>query len=137
MSRTLTDELQRMYGSSNPHVRLSIEVQNVKLGLDTALPCGLIVNELVSNSYKYGFPDGRTGSISVRMRTIEQGSYELIVEDNGVGVPDGEKMEREGSLGMRLVTTLVRQINGNIDRSGDVGLTTTIQFEESQYKQRV
>ena len=137
-ARTLTAELQRMYGGTHPGIKIWLEVDDVKLGLDTALPCGLIVNELVSNAYKYAFPDGRQGDILVRMRPLEQeGEFELTVADNGVGVPDGAKPEREGSLGTRLVATLVQQINGQLQTANGVGLTNVIHFRESQYKQRL
>ena len=136
-ARTLTGELQRMYGGAHPGIQVLLDAKGVELGLDTALPCGLIVNELVSNSFKYGFPEGRTGEIRIRMRPLGDGDFELIVSDNGIGIPEGEKLEREGSLGMRLVSTLVQQINGELQTSNGVGITTTIQFRESQYKQRL
>lgn len=136
-ARTLTAELQRMYGGSCPEVKIKLEAAGVRLGLDTALPCGLIVNELVSNSFKYAFPENREGEILVRMRPIDGGRFELLVSDNGIGLPENGPPEREGSLGMRLVSTLVQQINGELQTSNGVGLTNVIQFSESHYAERL
>ena len=136
-ARTLTGELRRMYSGSNAGVEIKLDTDDVKLGLDTALPCGLIVNELVSNSLKYAFPEGRSGEVVVKLRSLDEGGYEMVISDNGVGLAEGEKPEREGSLGMRLVTMLTEQLNGQIQTTNGTGLTSTIQFRGTQHTERV
>lgn len=106
-----------------PDITFSILVENVLLGLDTAIPCGLIITELVSNSLRHAFPDGN-GEITIALCACE-GNIELLVADNGVGMPDNTG---ESSLGLQLVTMLVKdQLNGDItvDRCGGTKIHIT------------
>jgi two-component sensor histidine kinase len=134
---TLTNELMRMYQGTASMVTLDLDMDDIRIGLDTALPCGLILNELVSNSLKYAFPNGREGRVLVKMREgQDEGSYNLIVSDNGIGAPANGELKREGSLGMRLVNLLVEQLNGKVQFLNGNGVTTNIHFYESNYKKR-
>jgi two-component system sensor kinase len=91
-----------------------IEVEPIPLGIDTAIPCGLIINELVSNSLKYAFPDGRKGKITVKLHS-RNGMVELVVVDNGVGIPDTVDVKNTETLGLDLVVTLAEdQLEGEI-----------------------
>ncbi len=134
--RTLTGEISRMNTRQSAPVEIRISVSDVKLGLDTALPCGLIVTELVSNSLKYAFPDGRAGTIVVSVGKTNQGEYSLVVWDNGIGLPPGLDVAKATSLGLRLVTMLSDQLNGTLAISGEEGTRTEIRFKESAYKNR-
>ncbi|MCB1098319.1 MAG: sensor histidine kinase [Verrucomicrobiae bacterium] len=108
------------------------------MGLDTALPCGLIVTELVSNSLKYAFPGpGHAGVILISLGRTQQGEYTLVVWDNGVGLPPDYKEKQTNSLGTRLVTMLTDQLNGTIAVDGSRGTRTEIRFKESQYQKRI
>ncbi len=112
------------------NIELRINVNNVFLGIDFAIPCGLIINELVTNSIKYGFPDGRKGIISILIKSNDTGYVELEVNDNGVGIPEGFDISKTTSLGLHLVTLLSDQLNGEISLDGNGGSKFKIKFKE-------
>jgi PAS domain S-box-containing protein len=114
-------------GSEN-RIRLQAEAQRgIMIRADTAIPLGIVITELITNSLKYGFPSPRSGTIIARAELIDQGRIELIVADDGIGFSD----MREGSLGIGLVRSLVRQIGGSIDIRGNSGVKATITFPVS------
>jgi PAS domain S-box-containing protein len=102
---------------------LKVDAGDVSLGVDEAIPCGLIVNELLSNSLKHAFPDGREGEISIRCRAGEDGWITLTVSDNGVGMPTGLDFRNTETLGLQLVTMLVKQLRGRITIDSEPGGT--------------
>jgi PAS domain S-box-containing protein len=104
-------------------VQLAVDVGEVALGMDEAIPCGLIVNELVSNSLKHAFPDGRKGMLTVSCHAGETGQIELTVADTGVGLPPGFDCGNAETLGLQLVTMLVRQLGGTMTVDGEAGGT--------------
>ena len=118
--RSLTSYLLNSYGVATHMVKLSVNVESAPLGLDRAIPCGLIINELVSNALKYAFPQGRRGEILVGLLRDGVGKLILTVKDNGVGLPEDMDIDDTPSLGLQLVNTLVRQLDGTIevDRRG-------------------
>lgn len=132
--RSLTNELLRL--NTRKKVDLKLVVHGIQMGLDTALPCGLIVTELVSNSMKYAFPDDRAGTILVTVSKDAEGEYSLIVWDNGIGVPADFDISKAKSLGLRLVTMLSAQLNGTLHVSGQRGTRVEIRFKESEYTTR-
>ena len=137
--KTLVQELQRMYRERAAAVQLKIEMEDARLGLDTALPCGLIINELVSNSLKYGFPDGQEGCILIAMHSSSEGGLILEIADDGIGAESSEELTREGSLGSRLVNMLVEQLNGEmaVDTKPNQGVVIKIRFQEALYRERI
>jgi two-component sensor histidine kinase len=135
--KTLTDEIMRMGGGGTGHREVRLDVALLKLGLDTALPCGLIVTELVQNSLKYAFPDGRDGVILVQLHRNDQHQYSLVVWDNGVGYPGQPEPGEGNSLGMRLVRMLTDQLRGNLVMSGSQGTRVELTFTETQYQARL
>ncbi len=97
-------------------VTLALELSPLMVDLDSAIPCGLLVNELMSNALKHGFPDGRRGEVRVQLESVaETGSLRLTVSDTGVGLPDNFEERRTSSLGLQLVTSLARQLQGALD----------------------
>jgi PAS domain S-box-containing protein len=125
-ARTVTQQLARSYGQ--PGVECDVEADDIHLSIEAAVPCGLILNELVSNALKHAFPDGRSGRIRVTLRADTEGSVELIVEDNGVGIPGGFDDRSESSMGMTLIASLVEQLTGTIRWERDHGTIVTIRF---------
>ena len=123
--RRLASNLVRSF---RPDVRLTIEIQNVFLGIDTAIPCGLIINELVSNSLKYAFPD-EPGEIQISARSVEN-KFFLTIRDNGIGFPADLKLEDTESLGLEIVTSQVDKLDGSFQLIRSPGTTFTITFEE-------
>jgi PAS domain S-box-containing protein len=140
---TLIDNLYRSYSVSLAKITLKLEVENVSLGIDTAIPCGLIVNELITNALKYAFPGERTGEVEVVLRRMGgavggEGEYELMVKDNGVGIPQELDLEKAKTLGLHLVSTLVEhQLRGSIDLNREGGTQFFIRFNEVRYKKRI
>ena len=136
--RTLTNELLRVNTPAGKRREIKLSVRDICLGMDTALPCGLIVTELVSNALKYAFPDRHEGIIYVSVsKDSVEGEYGLIVWDNGIGIPDNFDISRSKSLGMKLVTLLVDQLNGKVSFSGQQGTRWEIKFRETAYKVRL
>ena len=98
------------------------------LDIDTAIHCGLLLNELVSNSLKYGFPDGRKGQISIQLCPADEHELALTVRDNGVGFPADVDFRNTESLGLKLVVNLVKQLKGSIDLDSRAGTAFRIVF---------
>jgi two-component sensor histidine kinase len=122
------DELCRNLAEASGRLDLTfqVEAEALLLDLEVALPIGLMVNELVSNSLKHAFPEGRGGQIGVSLHRQSPGQIWLSVSDNGIGVDDGDK----GSLGigLTLVQALANQIGGSVSVSADAGHNTVISF---------
>jgi two-component sensor histidine kinase len=109
-------------------VRAAIEDAN--LGVETAVPLGLVANELISNAYKHAFPDGRRGEVLLQFRLLDERRAELVVADDGVGLPAGFDPGQLRSLGMRLVTSLTEQLGGELSHgaNGDAGTRFALRF---------
>jgi len=122
--RDLVKGLFHSYGTDESRIKLKINVGNFPMGIDSAIPCGLIINELVTNSLKYAFPDGRKGEINIYLGIAGEQEFELIISDNGVGIPEGIDLEKTDTLGLHLVKILAEnQLCGEIflDRKNGTG----------------
>ena len=111
-----------------PSVTLDIQVQDVYLDINTAIPCGLILNELVTNIFKYAFPDKRKGTLQIVFSHKKEGKYQLIVHDNGIGLPWNMDIEKVESLGLQLVQMLTKQIDGVLKINRNDGTRFQITF---------
>lgn len=121
----LIREVVSAYGASAALITLDFDVADVQWDLDTAIPCGLIINELVSDVLKYAFPNG-SGALTIRLTTPTGGGYELSISDNGVGLPEGFDLDSLESLGLQLVQGLVEeQLGGQLTVSSHPGQGTT------------
>jgi two-component system, sensor histidine kinase PdtaS len=125
--RRMVEHLVRSYGAA-PRVRTEVHLEALQCHRDVALPCGLIVNELLSNAFKYAFPGGKSGAIRVVLRRGPQGKVHLMVRDNGVGLPLGLDWNTSPTLGLRLVRTLARQIDADLQIRGREGTFFSITF---------
>jgi two-component sensor histidine kinase len=125
----VTHHLLRSYESSQRNIRLKIEVDPVSLNIDTAIPCALIVNELVSNSLKYAFPNALDGEIRIRLTQRDDENLNLVISDNGIGFPHDFSMERTDSLGLQLVHNLTSQLNGTVRCRNNDGAEIDIRFK--------
>jgi len=119
-----------------PGIRLRTDIIDVSFNMETAIPCGLIINELVSNSLKYAFPNN-VGEISVSLRHYNQGQFLLTISDNGVGIPEDIDFKHSSSLGFRLTNNLASQLEGKIDLLRENGTTYRILFKELMYETRL
>lgn len=110
-------------------ITLEFDVEPIRIELDQAVPCGLIVNELMSNALKHAFPGGRHGDIRLSARLVAGGpAMRLSVADSGAGLPADFDEARKRSLGLQLVTDLARQLNGTLDMSSGNGTTFSLTF---------
>ena len=109
-------------------IALKMRTDDVGLGVDIAIPCGLIVNELVSNALKYAFASGQKGELEIDLHTDENHKITLTVSDDGVGFPEDVDFRNTSSLGLKLVNALVSQIGGTIDMQVKNGTEFTIEF---------
>jgi len=113
--RSLTNQLFITYGIDQSAIKLKIDIKDIFLDMNTAIPCGLIINELVSNSLEHAFPRGTPGEIKIAMHPLNKNEIELIVSDNGVGMPEDMKLKNSQSLGLYLVSMLAEdQLHGEI-----------------------
>ncbi|MCE7980455.1 MAG: PAS domain S-box protein [Caldilinea sp. CFX5] len=126
---SLCAHLFRSYGVDPQRIGLQTAIAGGTLDLDQAIPCGLIINELVSNAIKYAFPDERTGTVWVALQPYTAHQYQLCVRDNGVGLPVALDLIRTESLGLRLVHDLTLQLNGELTVTRTAGAAFTILFE--------
>ncbi len=124
------------YSIDQEEISSIINVDNVRLNIETAVPCGLIINELVSNSLKHGFSNGENGEVYISLKFIDD-KYELIIGDNGIGFPSNIDFKKTDSLGLQLVNNLVGQIDGEIELDNRSGTEFKIVFNELKYKSRI
>lgn len=133
----LSQNLIHSYSNFGNEIKLNLDIQNVFLNLDLAIPCGLIINEIVSNALKYAFVDKRGDcEVSVQMK-LEDEDLILIVADNGIGLPKDFDYRNTQSLGLQLVVTLTDQLNGTIEMDRENGTRYTIIFKQYQVKNRI
>jgi two-component sensor histidine kinase len=113
----LAQSLHNNFKKSEQHIDLDLQVAAVHLGLDTAIPLGLLLNELLSNAFTHGLSTAHKGKIEVRLNilSVEQQRYELRIGDNGVGLGDCKDLLQYQSLGFSLVRRLVRQLQGHLE----------------------
>lgn len=133
----LSQNLIHSYSSVEHEIQLNLDIQNVFLNLDLAIPCGLIINEIVSNALKYAFNVPKEqDEITIRMH-LRGEDLVLMIGDNGVGLPKHIDYRNTESLGLQLVVTLTDQLNGMIDLDTKKGTTYTIIFKQNQVKNRI
>jgi PAS domain S-box-containing protein len=113
-AKSLVENLAYSLLAAQHGIRVEVDVQDVRLGIETAIPCGLIINELVSNAIKHAFPGGSGGRVRLSFRALEAGGWLMEVSDDGVGPPAGFDPQNCTTLGMRLVSALCTQIAGNL-----------------------
>ncbi len=128
------EQLARSVLASPRKIKLYLDLDPVPATLDVAIPCGLILNELLSNSLKHAFPDGR-GEISVSLKK-KGNEVELVCSDNGPGFPEGFKVETTGSLGLKLINGLVKQLLGSIETLRGNGAGLAVRFDISRLQEK-
>lgn len=126
--RDLVASLFCAYEVNSEAIALKLYIDDVFLGIDAAIPCGLILNELVLNSLKYAFPAGKAGEICVALYSENTNNFQLIVRDNGIGLPPNFDFRNTESLGLQLVDTLTNQLEGTIELDTTKGVEFKITF---------
>ncbi len=127
--QSLTRNLQSSYASKSTAISLHINADPINVDIDTAMYCGLIINELVSNSFKYAFPEGQTRQIMIEFSKDSDNRYNLIVRDDGVGMPEAIDLKKAKNLGLQLVYSLVtEQLRGQVSLEDFDGAFFKISF---------
>lgn len=129
-TRTLVGALLHSYGASSHFVTSRLNVSPVLLKADQAIPCGLILNELVTNALKYAYPAGERGEIVVDLKETKSGSVQLSVCDHGIGLKENTDYDNPASLGLTLVNTLTDQLGGKLSVKSHPGTSFSIVFQK-------
>lgn len=127
--QNLCTNLKYSYMSPDRNIDLDFDIEEISLSLDSAIPCGLIVNELVSNCFKYAFADQTEGKITISLEKDDNNNKALVVHDSGKGIPHDLDFKNTDSLGLQLVVTLVDQIDGEIEYEFASGSKFIINFK--------
>ncbi len=122
----ITHHLLKNYQLESNKIKTNIQTEKVEMDIKTASPLGLIINELITNSIKYAFPEGE-GEITLMICSVDD-YYCLTVADDGVGLPDGFQLDKTETLGLQLVNRLVRQIEGTVELAESKGTEFIIKF---------
>jgi two-component sensor histidine kinase len=137
---SLATYLFRSHQVDSERINLVVDVQAVKLSIDAAIPCGLLLNELISNCLKHAFQGKERGEIRIALIPVSAGEILLSVSDDGVGFPLGVVPQAAETFGMQLIADLVNQLHGSLQINGDAGTTVRIVFprgEESPVARKV
>ena len=114
-ARDLVNHLRHSWAGDSDRVTVAVDAEDTPLDMDLSVPCGLVINELLTNALKHAFPEGRAGSVAVSLRRRPDGSFELRVADDGVGLPPGVDPDNPRTLGLRIVNILCAQIRGVLE----------------------
>jgi PAS domain S-box-containing protein len=134
--QSLASDLFASYNISPNLIQLNLQVAQISLPLDTAIPCGLLLNELVSNSLKHAFLLDQTGEICIHLTLTCHNQLQLVVRDNGIGLPQHLNLEQTNSLGLRLVRALTRQLEGKLEMFSNRGACFQITFPQPKERRR-
>ena len=127
--KDLARQLSESYRTNNHQITIDVQVDDLTLDLDTAIPCGLILNELISNAFKHAFQDRSFGTIQIELRGEENRLTTLAVRDDGVGIPDNFDLAHTKSLGLQLVVSLSKQLGGTVKYYHEDGTTVRLTIE--------
>jgi len=129
----VANQIFQSYKTGMDRVKLEVDAEDIKLGIEQATPPGLITNELVTNALKYAFPENRSGEIAIRIRVVEQDSIEFVFSDNGIGIPEGLDWRNTDSLGLQLVIILAEnQLDGTVSLDLGKGTHFTVRFRHEE-----
>ncbi len=135
--QTLTKHLFHSYGVTAEAVTLKLNIAPVSLSMETAITCGLLINELVSNSLTHAFPSGRKGTVTIALEPSADERYRLVIRDDGIGLPEDFAVEQVSSLGWQLVPMLIEQLNGTLERQRGQSTALAVTFSDLQYGRRL
>ncbi len=132
--KKLATFLFQSYGVDQSKIKFKNNVSNIQLSVDQAVPCGLIINELISNSLKHGFKEKDFGTIEIEMGHDENNDLVMKVKDNGKGIPENIDIGKIDSLGLRLVNNLTLQLNGKVEFLNQNGTLVKVTFQDTRYR---
>ena len=134
--KSLVLNLFYSYNIKKSQIKPILEMKDISLNIETAIPCGLIISELISNSLKYAFPNDMNGEIIVSLKA-KKNEYQLCISDNGIGLPEDINFNNIKTLGILLVNSLTEQIDGEVTIYRNHGTQYKINFREQIYKKRI
>ena len=134
--KSLVSNLFYSYNIRQTRIKSTFRIEDISLNIETAIPCGLIISELISNSLKYAFPNDMNGEIIVSLKAKDD-TYQLCISDNGIGLPEDINFNNIKTLGMSLVNSLTEQIDGKVTIYRNHGTQYEINFKEQIYKKRL
>lgn len=133
----LAHQLMRNYKDNSKRIVMQLDIDDFDVLIDVAVPCGLIVNELMSNALKHAFPDEKQGKIRIRLSRSRKKDIELVVADSGIGFPKGFKVEENKSLGFRTIFTIARhQLQGSVKFESRGGVSCFVCFSDKVYEEQ-
>lgn len=136
--KELVDLLIQTYNTSSVKISLVLDIEDISMLIDTAIPFGLVLNELMSNTLKYAFPNGQPGEIKIKLNTIEPEGFKFTYSDNGIGVPEDFDFKNQTTLGFKMITGIAGdQMEGIVDFISSKGLKCHITFPKILYKARI
>lgn len=131
----LVYEILYSFGTETENIKVQLDIEDININIDTTMPLGLIINELITNIVKYAFPQ-LEGTITIKLKSLPQ-QMELTVTDDGIGLPEDIDIENPETLGLQLVNILLGQIEGQIKLDRNHGTEFKITFKELEYKERL
>ena len=134
---SLVENLIQTYNLNQQSIQFHLDIKQVDLNIETAHPCGLIVNELISNAIEHGFPEQRKGNIWITLQQDSTQITRLNIRDDGIGFPDDLDFRETESLGMQLVCTLTQQLEAEIEMKRSQGTSFNLIFSELNYRSRL
>jgi PAS domain S-box-containing protein len=130
--KSLAAYLFQLHQANPNSIQLRMNLDNIFLDIQRAIPCALILNELITNSLKYAFPEGHGGEVAVESHPLGDGTFQIVVKDNGVGIPDDVDIRNTKSLGLQIVSMLVDQLEGRMEVERKNGTTVKMAFKSSR-----
>ena len=131
--KSLIDKLFQFYNVRPDRIALNFDVDKIMIGVDTAVSCGFVINELVSNSIKHAFPGGRKGEINIEFHSEGEKGFRMVIRDNGIGFKKDQT--KSNTLGLQLVNAVVEHIDGSIKLDSSGGTRLEISFREPIYRE--
>jgi PAS domain S-box-containing protein len=131
----LVRQLFSLYGADDNQIKINFKMEDIEMNVDTAIPCGLIINELITNSLKYAFPQGK-GNLQLELKEKDN-KFIMVIGDDGIGLPENISIEKTDTLGLQLVNSLISQIDGSITLKNGTGTRYCIKFHEVKYSERL
>ncbi|WP_445664724.1 sensor histidine kinase [Fodinibius sp. AD559] len=134
MVEQITSSVKEVYDiADNNDISFDIDIDAINLNLNQAVPCGVIINELVTNEYKHAFPDHQDGRIEISGYKKDS-NVTFMIKDSGRGLPDDFSIDEQSSLGFTLVNTLIDQLGGTLNIQSDDGATFIFSFEQENIR---
>ncbi|HNX22557.1 MAG TPA: histidine kinase dimerization/phosphoacceptor domain -containing protein [Spirochaetota bacterium] len=126
------------YGIPQDKIMIVDQMKYTEVLIDTAVPCGLVVNELISNTAKHAFPGEKKGELLIKLSTDKTGEIELVIADNGVGAGTNPDINGKGSMGLQIVKNIVEyQLQGSVEVDNSAGIKWTVKFRDNIYEERI